>query len=328
MLYNLHDDLLPALRANDKKTWNAIHILLLRYGEGKHIVTLSRDTLKQIKANTTLGAAVERAVDDLRGRLDDRTGLRAAALVQVDVVPDTVEEGWAKFGNHDVYKLRASSVEELDHATAANLVVEALSDLTVVRRATEARALRHTKRPALPFPSVALEGVIGGGGSIGTVISERSRRRAPLIAVADSDRDAPESGAGSTLCAARDAVNKAACCPAQLVELPARELENLLPEGLIMAALTPGKQRLEAEQSARLRAARQNKLLFPNNAGRRYQQLKDELDENTLARCAELLDQSSPRDAQALIFTDDDGTWVNLTTLLAWWGCSNGKVRL
>lgn len=328
MLYNLHDDLLPALRTNDKKTWNAVHILLLRYGEGKHIVTLSRDMLKEIQANTSLGAAAERAVDNLRGRLDDRAGLRAAALVQVDVVPDTFDEGWAKHGSREVYSLRVGSVEELDHATAASLVVEALSDLTVVRRATEARALRHTKRPALPFPSVALEGVIGGGGSIGTVITERLRRRAPLIAVVDSDREAPESSAGSTLRAAHDAVEKASCCPARVHELPARELENLLPEDLIMAALTPGKQRLEAEQSARLRAAQQNKLLFPNNAGRRYQQLKDELDGNTLARCAELLDRSSPRDAQALIFTGDDGTWDTMTTLLAWWGCSNGKVRL
>lgn len=328
MLYNLHDDLLSGLRANDKRTWNAVHILLLRYGEGKHIVTLSRGTLKEIQANTTLGATVERAVDNLRARLDDRAGLRAAALVQVDVVPDTFEEGWIKFGRNDLFNLRVGSVEEVDHAAASSLVVEAISDLTVYRSATEARALKHPTRPALPFRRVVVDGVIGGGGSIGTVITERLRRRAPLIAVVDSDREAPEGSAGSTLRAAWDAVEKASCCPARVHELPARELENLLPERLIMAALTPGKQRLEADQSARLKAAGQQKLLFPHNAGSRHHQLKAKLDENTLARCAELLNQISPLDAHRLLFTDDDGTWDELTTLLAWWGCSNGKVRL
>lgn len=331
MLYHLNDDLLPAIQDNKPEVWSAISILLLRYQEGMHILSLSRRMLSAIcTANSPYRlnwSKVQAAEKNLGDFMIDRASLRSQAPVYVEVVPDTHESGWTKVGTQDVFRLCVRHINDLDSAASTCLIVEGSYDASVYRRAAMARMLRRASHQKLPFRKVVLDDRIGGGGNIGAVVKRRSAQRAPLFCVVDSDRDRPTGSGGSTLNSAQMAIDEARMqCPASLYELPARELENLLPARLIKAALTAGDRVLTDDQEARLKASWSSHLMFPVNAKKRYAQLKDDLDKYTLARCAELLDELSPDEAGRLIFTDDDGTWDNLTTLLAWWGCSDGKV--
>jgi hypothetical protein len=211
----------------------------------------------------------------------------------------------------------------MDAAAATTLLTEGQADANLFEQA--ARALFAHKDYSCPrYIQLCIRPGLGGGGQIGDELVRISRHGAPVLCVVDADVSAPGEAPreGQTAWKALAACVKLRS-PAHVEVLAAREVENLRPLPLLLAAFSPVDRMLGAQWEGR----QQEGAFFPDKRGR-YEELKGSLPTGTTARCAGHLADLNSRDAAGLLFAGGDDTWASLARLVLDWGIGVRPVRL
>ncbi len=316
MLFVLTDELADV--APTPGVLDAVESLLLATREGKHAVVGSRPVVRWLQGLRPDSPAV-RAIAD---RVTELRAYQDAVSVRVDVVAP----GKPAAGDGVVFRLPLDRLDDSSSVQATVVLVESEYDLPLFGRLGAAWGMRQ--RRALRSESRLR---IGGGSNFAAQLELAVEAGELVFGVVDSDRDNAGGALGATASRARAVLATRPGAPAAVEVLPARDIENLLPDRLIEEAAAAAGDR-STEWWALFERWRAAGLIFPKHNDR-YVDVKEGLEdlpglgENLLRQVAAFVQTLSVGKLGEHLFADDDGTWDDLGATAFSWTCATRRVR-
>lgn len=217
------DDLLEA--ADRNVLGAAIAELTRAHRFGHHLAIIGRPTAQWLLRNVQLGAVERATLERIVGEFTQTGGLRAQATRKVRIVTDKT---CAPIRNGNVLEVGLVHVSSPYLCDRAALVVEnAQNDGRLYLGVLQALAKRNVGYP------ISYELMHGGGEGVVAVLKDVIDQPRIGTAILDSDRSQPTDG-NSKKC--RDAcalVADAALPYGEVLNLPCREVENLIPLSIV-----------------------------------------------------------------------------------------------
>jgi hypothetical protein len=253
MLIVLDDAVLPAdPTALSAAGRDALENLAKGAYEGNHMVTGSRRLLVRLKhLRAVLGAPTCDRFTYLSFQINDAARLRyeVRSLVVVHEVgyPPRIEEpAIVQPGDPAVFHVGLEYFARTARIQPTQVLGEDQRDASFFRRLASAFALRH------PGVVSALVPVAGGGLNTDRVLNAQAAQQI-VLCVVDTDQDTPEAPPQGTARRAIDAGKtlKQRAHIADVYVLRCRELENMLPKTLVLAALPVAGERQERDKVER-----------------------------------------------------------------------------
>lgn len=313
MLIELRDEL-ACPGAVGRERWHlALSNLALSHFEGKHFIIGSPSLLAALVKSDELDEALRGRFKVIRERTNDGYGLRGEARAQVLVhASPGVEVATDESGGRTIFNVGLSWFVDSARVQAMRLLAENPKDAEFYRLAVMAMVSRRAQRGV--SSSLRLSG--GGGSTTGPQLLLLAPEGG-VVCVVDNDRAHVTDGLKGTAKAARAALEEARRrgALAEVLELPCRTIENLLPAGLVLEALprTTG-------QSVRGRfhdAERRGEL-----GGGKFADLKEECAADMLSHTLVHAQRLSAHDLAKHLFTSSavSPLWLDLCETLMHWG--------
>lgn len=213
--------------ASDREFRIALGNLLLAFQEGKHVIFASRALIQELRKISSF----DQKLKIISQREQESHSLLNKICCMIEVTPNRGEEiTREQRGNVTRFLVPYTWFVDSERIQMALLITEDRRDAVVYERA--ARGYLHGERLKV---KVALQPVPGGGGNSAGQIEAWLGKRL-IICILDSDRCSPNGRLGLT--AKRAEALPIANQVAELRILDCHEIENILPEALLDAALT------------------------------------------------------------------------------------------
>lgn len=240
MLITLLDELERCLDPITPEVLAALENLGLAHAEGKHWLAMSKSLTRRLKDLAGLGERARGAYTRTSWDHDAARTARAQVAAYVVVEPpgsvSRIEAGppWRCFVDLLYFK-------DSERVQRARLVGEDMRDAYLYGRFAEAYRRRLQKGSRF-----VLQPVPGGGANTHRVFDDQARR-GPTICVVDQDPKSPPQERTADKVLARLPRLREDGHVAEVVVLRCHELENLIPEPLVLAAAPEGQRRQHAE---------------------------------------------------------------------------------
>lgn len=318
MLYLLHDDLAEEIRHPTPGLQDSLKLLLMHSINGQHLVLASRPIERAIHdwaQQFPSDARLRSAVNALSKQLKDASGYTKRLATRIELGPSW-NNGWEE----NVYRLRLKDLQTPEQLRCATLVAEGQPDCDLYTRAAQAWHFKYTK--SLLF---TLQTINGKGAELAPTLRTQIQIGHPVFCWVDSDRDHANQTL-SKACTAQIALNVIANTPGitKVYILPARDIENLLPEALLEQHFG-GRQAMSRELGAKWHDWKRNHLLFPDNQNP-YHDLKEELSDGIAETCASILKQMTEQKVAEILFSYPDKTWEAIGATTFAWACAGPRV--
>lgn len=323
MLIHVHrSGLADAARGGEpsRKSFECIELLLQMHHEGHHIVSLDLEApLALTPIRPRLSGRAKSALDHVRRKALEIEGLRRRLSFHIELGLGDAFDGKAHPMARGGCAIRAP-LHHFDRSSRADQSVLLGENLTDTAFYIELATLRMADR-AWHNHVIRYEETPGGGSTMASLFEKRADAGRIILAIADSDREAPDAAPGGTWWELQKKLRKDGDDrPAyqRAKEVHVREAENLIPLDVYDAAFTHGGKR-----DARLRVVEALRRLSAD--ARAHADLKDELGKQVLRQIVDWLRVEGPRRPRELAslfgFSQDEKLTALCDEVISW-GCA------